>query len=238
MFSRHAESAFCLVRPPGHHAEADRAMGFCLFNNVAIAAQHARKSFGVHRVLIIDWDVHHGNGTQHSFYDDDGVLFFSTHQFPFYPGTGSLRESGRGAGKGYTVNVPLQPGATDGDYARIFADLLEPIADQYQPELVLVSAGFDAHAADPLGGMELSADGFALLCDSVKSIADAQCPGKLVLLLEGGYDLEALAQSVHACTHILAGVTAPEPAMTTSAAGEAALRAAVAHHGEHWALRS
>ena len=237
VFARDAEAAFCLVRPPGHHAEADRAMGFCLFNNVAVAAEHARKSFGVQRVLIIDWDVHHGNGTQHSFYSDPGVLFFSTHQFPFYPGTGSLGESGRGDGTGYTVNVPLRPGATDGDYARIFAEVLEPIADQYQPELVLVSAGFDAHAADPLGGMEVSADGFALLCDSVKSIADAQCPGKLVLLLEGGYDLEALSQSVRACTHILAGATAPERATKTSAAGEMALRAAVEHHGAHWKLK-
>jgi acetoin utilization deacetylase AcuC-like enzyme len=236
VFARDVASAFCLVRPPGHHAETDRAMGFCLFNNVAVAAEHARTAFGVQRVLIVDWDVHHGNGTQHAFYDDPGVLFFSTHQFPFYPGTGSLGEMGTGAGEGYTVNVPLLPGATDGDYARIFADVLEPIAEQYKPQLVLVSAGFDAHAADPLGGMELSADGFALLCDSVKSVADTHCPGKLVLLLEGGYDLDALSQSVRACTRILAGATPPEPATKTSAAGEASLRGAVQRHGQHWEL--
>jgi acetoin utilization deacetylase AcuC-like enzyme len=170
------------------------------------------------------------------FYDDPGVLFFSTHQFPFYPGTGALSEIGTGAGIGHTVNVPLPPGTRDGDYARIFSELLRPIADAYAPQLVLVSAGFDAHVDDPLGGMAVTEEGFAVMCDAVRSIADAHAGGKLMLLLEGGYDLEGLARSTLACALILANHTAPPPSATTTRGGEAALRAALEQHRTHWKI--
>jgi acetoin utilization deacetylase AcuC-like enzyme len=203
-----ASSAFALVRPPGHHAESTRAMGFCFFNNVAVAAAEAHAR-GLSRVLCIDWDVHHGNGTQHSYYARRDLLFCSTHQYPLYPGTGHESETGNGAGEGFTVNVPLPAGCDDGDYAAAFADVLLPIADAYRPELVLVSAGFDAHRDDPLAGMEVTEEGFTALCGAVKQIADRHCPGRLVLTLEGGYDLRALSRSVRGCIEVLAGAEAP-----------------------------
>ena len=203
-----AQSAFALVRPPGHHAESTRAMGFCLFNNVAVAAAEAHAQ-GLTRVLCVDWDVHHGNGTQNSFYGRGDLLFMSTHQWPFYPGTGHESETGAAQGAGFTVNAPLPAGCGDGDYAAIFAEALLPIASAYQPELVLVSAGFDAHRADPLGGMSVTEEGFAALCGAVKAIADEHCRGRIVLTLEGGYDLDALARSVRACIEVLAGASAP-----------------------------
>src|SRR4030095_10187386 len=153
--------AFALVRPPGHHAEPHVAMGFCLFNNIAVAAEHAGAELGCERVLIVDWDVHHGNGTQHSFYERDDVLFFSLHQYPFYPGTGAREEKGRGAGDGFTVNVPFPAGRPDADYFAAFRDILGPIADSYAPDLVLVSAGFDAHRMDPLADMRATEEGYA-----------------------------------------------------------------------------
>jgi acetoin utilization deacetylase AcuC-like enzyme len=203
-----AQSAFALVRPPGHHAEKTRAMGFCLFNNVALAAAEAHAR-GLTRVLCVDWDVHHGNGTQHAFEARRDLLFMSTHQFPFYPGTGHESETGKGEGAGFTVNAPLPAGCGDGDYAAVFAEALLPIADAYRPELVLISAGFDAHRADPLAGMTVSDEGFAALCGAVKAVADAHCQGRMVLTLEGGYDLDALARSTRACIEVLAGVPAP-----------------------------
>ena len=228
-----AQNAFALVRPPGHHAERGRAMGFCLFNNVAVAAAaaHAR---GLTRVLCIDWDVHHGNGTQRSFWRSPEVLFMSTHQWPFYPGSGHEAEVGQAEGEGFTVNVPLPAGCGDADYAAVFNDLLLPIADSYRPELVLVSAGFDAHRADPLGGMELTEAGFAALCGAVKSVAEKHCQGRLVLTLEGGYDLEALAGSVHACVQVLAGAT-PPPLKADANRARQALQRSTAAQRAHWA---
>jgi acetoin utilization deacetylase AcuC-like enzyme len=198
-------SGFALVRPPGHHAEHKRGMGFCLFNNVAIAAQSALNA-GLDRILIVDFDVHHGNGTQDIFYETSQVLFFSVHQYPFYPGTGAANEIGVHAGEGYTVNVPLHAGIGDDGYRTVFEELLMPIAHRYQPDLILVSAGFDPHWADPLAGMRLSVRGFAQLVRILQALAGELCGGRLVLVLEGGYHLNALAQSVLACFQVLRGV--------------------------------
>lgn len=231
-----ASNAFALVRPPGHHAVASQAMGFCLFNNVAIAAAHARAARDIQRVLVVDWDVHHGNGTEAIFYRDCDVLFFSAHQFPFYPGTGDVRTCGAGAGEGFTVNVPMAGGANDGDYALAFRELLVPIADQFAPDLVLVSAGFDAHRSDPLGGMRCTEEGFANLCAVVKDIALRHAGGRLVLVLEGGYDLAGLARSVQACIEVMAGSPAPAVNPETTHHGEADVRAAIAQQKSHWKL--
>jgi len=203
-------SGFALVRPPGHHAEADRAMGFCLFNNVAVSAAHARDARGVERILIVDWDLHHGNGTQHSFYADRKVLYFSTHQYPYYPGTGHYQEVGQGAGEGFTVNVPLTAGRGDADYIAVFREILEPIATEYNPQLVLVSAGFDNYVDDPLGHMEVTVDGFGKMAAVLKKIAEANCGGKILYYLEGGYNLQGLAAGVKRVLQVQSGVLAPE----------------------------
>ncbi len=190
------KNAFCAVRPPGHHAERNRAMGFCLVNNAAVAAAHLTDALNYERVLILDWDVHHGNGTQHIFYDSPNVFYFSCHQYPFYPGTGAATETGEEAGKGFTLNVPLSAGSGDEEFLRAIKDKLIPAAGSYHPEFILISAGFDAHRADPLAELNVSEKGFEEATRIVKKMAEKECGGKLVSVLEGGYDLEALAQSV------------------------------------------
>jgi acetoin utilization deacetylase AcuC-like enzyme len=198
-----------LLRPPGHHARPWRAMGFCLINNIAIAAAHAR-SRGVSRVLVVDWDVHHGNGTQEIFYRDPSVLFISTHQFPFYPGTGDADEIGEADGKGFTVNVPLHACGGDATYRAAFERVVLPVADEYRPELVLVSAGFDAAARDPLAEMEVSADGFTWMAREVRKIADKHAKGRMALVLEGGYDLVALESGLGGAASAMLGGDAKE----------------------------
>jgi acetoin utilization deacetylase AcuC-like enzyme len=193
------DNGFALVRPPGHHAERDKAMGFCLFNNVAIAAMYAIRTFNLERILIVDWDVHHGNGTQHSFYEDPRVLYASTHRYGFfYPGTGSATEVGRGKGEGFTVNMPIASRGDDSLYGNYFNTILKPIALEYKPQLVLVSAGFDIHYDDPLGGMEVTPKGFSRLTQILMEIAETTAHGKLVFALEGGYSVSGQCQSVKA----------------------------------------
>jgi len=200
------DNGFALVRPPGHHAEANQAMGFCLFNNIALAAAWALKRKGLSRVMVVDWDLHHGNGTQHSFRSDARVLYFSTHQYPFYPGSGALDEVGDGEGRGFTVNVPLNPGHGDEEYVAIFQNLVQPLARAYKPELILVSAGFDIYRQDPLGGMTVTTDGFAALARLLKEAAEEVCGGRLVITLEGGYDVEGQARGVGKIIDMLLGV--------------------------------
>jgi len=194
------DAAFAAVRPPGHHALRATAMGFCLFNSAAILARYFQDRHGLERVFIIDWDVHHGNGTQDAFYEDPGVYYFSIHQYPFYPGTGSQRETGIGEGAGYTMNAPMPAGCGDDDYERVFEARLIPAMETFGPQAVIISAGFDAHRDDPLAGMELTEKGYASMTRSVLAASQALCPGRLLSILEGGYDLNALASSVE--THL------------------------------------
>jgi acetoin utilization deacetylase AcuC-like enzyme len=205
IFEGKVKNGFALVRPPGHHAEADRAMGFCLFNNVALGARYVMKRHGVKKVLIVDWDLHHGNATQHSFYSDSDVLYFSTHQYPHYPGTGGLREVGREQGAGFTVNVPLWPGHGDAEYYQIFKCILLPIAGAFQPDFIFISAGFDTYIADPLGGMRVTPQGFAAMTHLLMDLAKSYASERLAVTLEGGYHLEGLRQSVKAVLKELAG---------------------------------
>ena len=198
IMAHHVDHVFCAVRPPGHHAEAGRAMGFCLLNNVAIAARYVQKKYGIARVLIVDWDVHHGNGTQHSFEEDPSILFFSTHQYPHYPGTGRGTERGKGAGEGFTINVPMEAGEGDEEYHTIFMKALVPAADEFKPEFVIISAGFDAHKDDPLASMALTEAGYTDLTNIVVGIAKRHAKGRVLSSLEGGYNLTALAASAEA----------------------------------------
>ncbi|MBI3050022.1 MAG: histone deacetylase [Acidobacteria bacterium] len=229
--------ALAMVRPPGHHAERNRAMGFCFFNNVAIAAAHARAR-GLARVAVVDYDVHHGNGTQRSFYQDPSVLFISSHQFPFYPGTGAADEIGSGKGAGFTANFPLEAGSTDVDYERIYA-AAAAILRQFHPQLILISAGFDAHADDPLGGMRVTTPQFGRLTAVIAEEADECCDGRLVAVTEGGYDLAALAGSLRAVIDVLDGTTSLRAlAVPTGAAprADASLAAVRPHLSKFWQL--
>ncbi|HEY6585530.1 MAG TPA: histone deacetylase [Candidatus Methanoperedens sp.] len=198
------DSSFALVRPPGHHATPTGGMGFCIFNNIAIAARHAQKR-GKKRALIVEWDVHHGNGTQDAFYDDPSVLYFSTHQYPHYPGTGWLDETGTGEGEGYNINVPLPAGTDDSGFIAAFEEILVPAAHKFRPDIVLISAGFDACNKDGLAQMRMSVEGFSVLATIVKSIAKENCGGKVAAVLEGGYDLDLLALSVAAVLDVFMG---------------------------------
>jgi acetoin utilization deacetylase AcuC-like enzyme len=207
-----ANHAFALVRPPGHHATSDEAMGFCLFNNIAVAAEYAKRNYKLERILIADFDVHHGNGTQEIFYSDPKVLYFSTHQYPWYPGSGSIYEDGAGEGKGFTVNVPLPAYCGDSELLRAYKEILVPVAKRFQPQLMLVSAGYDPHWADQLSLMQITVAGFAGIVSIIKELADGLCQGKLLLSLEGGYHLEALSHSIKATLEILLGKSpSPDP---------------------------
>jgi acetoin utilization deacetylase AcuC-like enzyme len=204
-----AQNGLALVRPPGHHAVRAGGMGFCLLNNVAMAAQTALDEFGLQRVLIVDWDVHHGNGTQDIFYGLPQVCFFSTHQYPYYPGTGGVAEIGAGAGRGATVNVPLPSGVGDAGFRRVYAEILTPLAERFQPEVILVSAGFDAHWDDPLAGLRLSLTGYWELVQSALTLAERLCDGRVVAILEGGYNLTVLTHAVADLCRGLLGDGAP-----------------------------
>lgn len=231
-----ARNGFALVRPPGHHAEPDQAMGFCLFNNVAVGAEAALR-LGAQRVAVLDWDVHHGNGTQKAFFARRDVLFVSTHQHPHYPGTGAAWHVGEGEGEGYNVNVPLPGGQGDADFSAVFDAVVLPVLEAYAPDFLLVSAGFDAHVADPLGGLSLTERGFAAMTSAVKSLAERLCGGRVVLTLEGGYALQALSDSVRSCVEVLSGARTDDfPDGALAAGTEEALGAtASAHHGR-WSL--
>lgn len=206
VLTKKIDCGFAFVRPPGHHAEPDRAMGFCLFNNVAIGAAYAQKAFDLGKVLIIDFDVHHGNGTQEAFYTRPDVLYISTHQYPLYPGTGSFDEVGEKQGKGYTLNFPLPAGTGDDVYNKIFEEIIDPIAEQYAPELVLVSAGFDPYFADPLASMRLTASGFKGMARTILKMADKCSQGRTLFVLEGGYHLDGLRDSSLAVLDEMLGI--------------------------------
>jgi acetoin utilization deacetylase AcuC-like enzyme len=191
-----ARNGFCAIRPPGHHAEWDYAAGFCIFNNIAISARYLQSEYAVSKIAIVDWDVHHGNGTQHSFESDSSIFYISLHQFPHYPGTGSTSENGAGSGKGYTLNIPMRAGSGDTEYTSAFQNTIIPALHEFKPELVLISAGFDAHRHDPLSSIMLSSESFGLFTKMLMGVAGTYSQGRVIAFLEGGYDLSSLAESV------------------------------------------
>lgn len=196
VFERDGNRAFCAVRPPGHHAERSKAMGFCIFNNIAIGAAYAIAAGFARRVVIVDWDLHHGNGTQNAFYNKRDVFYISLHQYPYYPGSGSVSEKGTGDGEGFTLNIPMKLGGGDPDYRRAFDDIIIPAIKTYAPDLIMISAGFDAHIDDPLGGMNLTTDSFGWMTIELCLAANHLCNGRIVSVLEGGYNLKALGDSI------------------------------------------
>ncbi len=208
VMSGKVDNAFAFSRPPGHHAKPDKAMGFCVFNNVAIAAKFAQQRFKVTKILVVDFDVHHGNGTQKAFYTSPEVLFVSTHQWPHYPGTGALSEVGKDDGEGFTINVPMSAGMGDAELVRVFRDIVIPVGREFAPELILVSAGFDAHRDDPLGGMCVTKEGFGRVSELLVGLASDVCSGRTVFALEGGYNLTALEESIVSSLGALSGVGA------------------------------
>ncbi|MQA30793.1 MAG: histone deacetylase [Luteitalea sp.] len=240
VMGRSRASALALVRPPGHHAERDRAMGFCLYNNVAVAAAHAR-ALGATRVAIVDYDVHHGNGTQHLFERDAHVLYVSTHQYPYYPGTGAAGEVGERQGAGFTVNLPLEVGAVDEDYRLAFAEVVLPVVRQFRPDLILLSAGFDAHERDPLGGMRLTTPAFAAMTRELVAVAEDCCRGRIAAVTEGGYDLRALGGSLRAVVGALANGRSARPDWPAAgriapSRGQASVAAAKKALSPYWRL--
>ncbi len=228
------KSIFAFVRPPGHHAEPARGMGFCLFNNIAIAAEYAKEKYGLKRILIVDWDLHHGNGTQRAFYGDPGVLFFSSHQYPYYPGTGGFDEVGSGDGEGFTVNAPFPTGFGDAEYINVYSRILKPIALEYRPEIILVSAGFDPFVQDPLGGMKVTGDGFGALAGIVQDIARKTCSGRILITLEGGYNPEGLRNGVRAVLLTLIEKQNSPSVLTPSPAAEQVIERIAKVQRKYW----
>lgn len=242
VMSQEVNSAFAMVRPPGHHALQAKSMGFCLFNNVVIGALHARKQYGLERIMIIDWDFHHGNGTADAFYDSNSVLYFSTHMQASWPGTGWVSQVGSGQGQGYTINVPLVKGTGDPGFYMVFNQLLLPVIRQYKPELIIVSAGFDAHFADPLGGLEVTCEGFARMAETVKKGAEDVCQGRVVLALEGGYNLDVIGHAVSAVVGVFGEYglkiddPIPEPPRFVKPTMRIPIDEAIKIHGQYWKL--
>jgi acetoin utilization deacetylase AcuC-like enzyme len=239
ILSGEIHNGFAMIRPPGHHAEAARAMGFCLFNNVAVAARYAQARHGLSRIMIVDWDLHHGNGTQWSFYEDPMVLYASTHQYPYYPGSGAFQEIGKGKGEGFTVNVPLSVGHGDAEYMGIYRRIMGQIGRAFRPELLIISAGFDIYHGDPLGGMGVTAEGFGSLTRVLLEMADEACDGRVLIALEGGYNLDGLRDGGKAVIRELMGRGGPHAEATqVEAQGKSRVDLLVKRvreaHGDRW----